>query len=126
MKKIVVALVIAVMTAGVAFAQNGPAPAAQNPKTTAAPTAPAAQATLTVTGTIQKIVKANATKKTSEQIVVRVDGKDVTFIVLGTTEIKDATGKAAKFSALTKGAKVTVLYTVTAQGNEAKSIGITK
>jgi len=112
MKKIVVALVIAVMTAGVAFAQNAPTPAAQ--------------ATLTVTGTIQKIVKANATKKTSEQIVVRVDGKDVTFIVLGTTEIKDAAGKAAKFSALTKGAKVTVLYTVTAQGNEAKSIGITK
>jgi len=126
MKKIVVALVIAVMTAGVAFAQNAPAPAAQNPKAATAPVAQTAQATLTVTGTLQKIVKANATKKTSEQIVVRVDGKDVTFIVLGTTEIKDAAGKVAKFSALTKGAKVVVLYTVTAQGNEAKSIGITK
>ncbi|MCE5256845.1 MAG: hypothetical protein LLF89_08385 [Spirochaetaceae bacterium] len=118
MKKIVIALLMASLAFGTVFAQN--------PATTTAPAVTQTQTTLTVSGTIQKIVTADKAKKTSEQIIVRVEGKDLAFTVLGTTQIKDASGKAVKFSALTKGEKVVVIYTVTTQGNEAKSVTISK
>jgi hypothetical protein len=125
MKRIFIFVLASAFMVGSAFAAGTTTTVAKTPVTTVA-TVGTPAVDLTVTGTIQKIVNANKTKNTTEQIVVLVDGKQTTFIVLGTTQVTNADGKSIKFSALAKGKKVTIAYKTTAKGNEATSVAITK
>ncbi|MCE1196252.1 hypothetical protein LWX53_07115 [bacterium] len=125
MKKVIIALAISVVIAGTAFCANSPTTTTV-PKATTTTVAPSA-AILSVTGVVQKIVAASTAKKTGEQLVVLVDGKEMTLAVSTAIVVKDAKGKSVKLSALTKGTKVVIGYSQTANGgNEAVSVTVTK
>ncbi len=92
----------------------------------AAMTATPAATELQLSGVIQKVIKADKTKNTTEQIVVLSDKKEYTIMIVATTQIKNSKGTVVKFAALAKGGKVAVTYKTTSAGNEAVSVTETK
>ncbi|MBN2143536.1 MAG: VCBS domain-containing protein [Candidatus Aureabacteria bacterium] len=116
MKKLLFTLIAAAFTAvcftAVCYAQDE------------TPAAPAAEE-ISKSGIIDSVTVANAEEDTQSQIILDENGTKITVAVQDTTTIYDADMNATEFINLKKGDKVTVKYTISADGvNEAVSINL--
>lgn len=121
MKKIFSLAAIILLASSVCFAQQPPyTPIQTNPK--------AAVETKTLTGKVESVTLADATKGIKSEIVVADDnGNKTTLSVKTTTTISDAEWKTISLDKIKKDDLVKVRYVATKEGiNEATSITLKK
>jgi hypothetical protein len=120
MKRFLVIAMLVMFVSGVCYA-------AENPLKGAVKVVEKAVASK-VTGKVEAVSLADAAKGTkSEIVVVEKDGKKLTILVMETTPILDAAGKAITLDKIQKDEEVTVKYMCTKEGvNEAEAIHVVK
>jgi hypothetical protein len=134
MKKIIIALVAISLSTGALFAETAATKTTTPVATTtqaAAPAAsvaaPAAQADITLSATISKVVAASKAKGSSAEIVVKgADEKKIVLVMAKASTLKNAAGKTIKLSALKAGEAVSVVYTPGEKRNTLVSLTLSK
>jgi hypothetical protein len=78
-------------------------------------------------GKVELVTTVDAAKDLKAEIaIVEKDGKKMTFVIMPTTIVLDAEGKAITHDKIQVGEEVSVKYIAQMQGNEAVSVNIMK